>query len=312
MFKLTPRLPYLKPLSPAPQPAPSSDEPKPRLNWSDAREVTLPLVAERTDNQRSFLNQFPEYEFDADGTPYRMYSSAKVGPKPKLGKVEPNSTGQYPLRSRTGKRVTVSGRAIREMIAGEPQTFYVSTFALDDFPNDIFDQAGRAFSARNKRPRTCHEANRHGRDVLVYRLYHGPTDRWVDVTDCAIRRMRDGRSSYSTASVPDFCKLLGSEYPDFCADKTTGQPYRISSVRFNIAEPVRVQFNRSGRYTIRNYAGKRVELTPEQIMMIIHGASYEPPKRPQFDEYVPACYTFRAEERDALAEETRLQNPPVP
>lgn len=214
---------------------------------------------------RRVFAKFPEYEFDSDGNAFRVYSTAHRGPAPQLGPVTLNSFGQYSLRDKDGKRVSVSRRRIKAMFAGTEEGVYVSKFELEEFPNDYFDMAGNAFCARTGRIRKSHPAISYGRDVKRFRLFHARSGRFEWITDAALRRMRDGRSSYRSASPPDGCLRLGQEFLDYCVDPCTGQPYRISSVRYAIAEPIRIAPNSDGSFNIRNFAGKRYTFRTETL-----------------------------------------------
>lgn len=225
---------------------------------------------------RHLLPQFPEYEFDSDGNAYRVLSTAKSGPMPKLGKVEPSRNGQLSLRGKDGKRVSISPARLRELANKPDDLASARKFVLDDFPREFFDMTGSAFGIRDGRPRKYHPLNTRGKTVRRFRLFYKPTGCFVCVTDAALRRMRDGRASARAAEIPDGCRWLGSEFPDFCADTYTGQPYRISSMRYTVYEPLPVPMHKCGSYPVPNYAGKRIYLTTKQILDMVTPESRVP------------------------------------
>lgn len=265
MIRLEPRTPFLEstPLeSGSHEPVPAR-EPLPTRVDSDP----TPSLDHNPDRLR--LPDFPEYEFTKDGTPFRMFSVATRGPAPVLGRVSPDSNGRYALRNAKGKRELLSARRLVSLLNGE-RVVSTGRFTLDQFPRECFDMTGMAYGIRDGRPRKFQPYGSGDIPARRFRLFNAETGGHDWVTDIAIRRMRDGRSGRNFCLLPEGCAYLPSEFPDYCIDMLSGQPYRISSVRFCVTEPLKLAPHRTGQFALRDFSGKRRWFHPQQLVALVN------------------------------------------
>jgi hypothetical protein len=294
MIRLEPRTPFLEPRTDtqlaytakheAADTALLKSDPLSGIGIRDVVGVPPPIVAKKPravltkglpygpvlslDGDRLSLTAFPDYEFDSDGTPFRVRGAPKRGPLPKMGRVEPNAAGNFSLRNSEGVYVSMSRANLLRALAGKPSVRGRKVI-LPDFSKYWFDDTGHAFSARTNKPLTYHNFVANGAQHKRFRLWNDRQQSIVNVSDLAVRRMRDGRASYRAAEPMVGTKWMGAEFPDYAADEITGQPYRISSPRFFVAEPMCIAPKPDGRFNLLDWSGKRRTLSHHNILDLI-------------------------------------------
>ncbi len=249
--------------------------------------IGIPNPEPIADGKTYVLEGFPDYEFDSLGTPTRVTARSK-GPKPKLGPVEPVRTSKssryYALAGRDS-RIVITDKKLQTLIVGKKE-FPKGWFELDEFPRNYFDENGRAFSkVGGQVPCRYVSSMKDNVEIRRYKLYHGPTGDYKYITDHGARQIDQGRCTYDGADIDESSqKSMGSEFPDFCADYITGQPYRISGKRYKVYTPQKCKPRQSdGKFYIYNFEGHRQLLSSNQILDIIGSIYYIPPTPEKVD-----------------------------
>ncbi len=228
-----------------------------------------PEPEELADEEFFTLEQFPDYVFDSETYEPTRVTRRSTGPVPHFGPIKPSritsGSRYYSLVKADGKRLTISTSKLRDLRTGKCRELK-NTFEIPEFPRTYFHADGRAYRKRdNKEHKYEHAQTIHGFPIRRYRLWHS-SGRCQYFTDEGARRYNAGKCEIRSAYIPEGCVKMGCEFPDFCVDPVSGQPYRISSFRFNIYAPMPLSLRREGRYYIRDFRNKRHMFTPKKLL----------------------------------------------
>lgn len=266
MIRLEPRTPFLEARAAFAESATVVQTP---VEFATAPKPVDPVPVSGFNPDRLRLDDFPEYEFDPDGTPHRFTSLATRGPAPRLGRVEPDRANRFALRNREGQRVLLTRSRLVSLLAGTAR-HTVGRFFLDQFPRECFDMTGMAYGIRDGRPRKFQPFGNGEFPARRFRLFNSETGSKDWVTDIAIRRMRDGHTTFRSCALPEGCAYLPPEFPDYCVDLFSGQPYRLGSIRFTVTNPIPVSPHRDGNFCLRDFSGKRRWLTSRDLLAMVN------------------------------------------